>query len=298
MRFWLKICFLSVLVITVSDANAGWKVGNRNECYYSTSGKNVYYFCGQQAASCNGSSASSRVQNWYFHNESFAHDGYWYLCCDGTKSKEGKFKVVKERWETKIATEYFPDGKCSWEQRVSMCGDVLNPEDKCTEPVPCEAGQVWHQSAKRCVTPCTEGYAYESVTSPVCIPCPETASSTVSDKGVCTKCDSDALYDRVKNMCVSKSQYLLATTHDAHDLCWLCPTPGTLYHCLKMVSQSGNLNGDNTLKTICSVSGVEALADNADKILNDYPLPTVNKKIIAVSGLSPEAQAAMKKMKR
>ena len=261
------LCLISVPFVACAE----WIEGRNKECYLEDSGNDTYYFCGEQTRSCAGVGAwKKNVQNMYFNHESFAHDGLWYLCCGGTGSKEGVFKKVSDRWKTETVTERFPDGKCEWVRKTSACGDVLNPQDKCTEPVPCATGEVWHPGADRCVKPCKEGEGFESYSSPNCVACPETVRQTIV-KGICKKCSSNQFWDKKQNGCVNMSSFV-AVPGNVHDACWLCPTPGTVYNCLKMVAQNGSMDGDPTLKALCSVEGINAVAGTDIDVNKKYPL--------------------------
>ncbi|MBR6838934.1 MAG: hypothetical protein IKM94_05220 [Alphaproteobacteria bacterium] len=160
----LTACFIPLF------ANADF-LSKSGACWTDTEGCDEFWYCGEQSTGCAGNSPwGCDTKYWLYHGDSFTKHSRKFWCCDGTRSKSGLFKeganwIVK----TEVATETFANGKCTWTRKTNICGQVDNPEDKCTQPTPCPNGTVWH--ANQCVSPCSEGSAFASSSSYNCEPC-------------------------------------------------------------------------------------------------------------------------------
>lgn len=249
-------CFAGALY-----ASTDFYTNSQHECYVDTPGNDWYWFCGNQSKSCGGNAACCNNQiNWLYHGEYFEwtkHGGegkYW--CCNGTGEHSGQF-VHGSSWITKTetVTETLPEGKCTWIRKTNICGQIDNPNDKCTEATgQCSQGFVSHNG--KCVKSCEEGQAFESATSNSCVSCEPSPTQGVK-QGICIKCAANQFYNINQQKCVDRST-MVQVSNGAHDDCWMCSTPGALYNCMKTVSNGGSLSQNAKLQAACSVNAKEA----------------------------------------
>ncbi|MBQ7244852.1 MAG: hypothetical protein IJS34_00570 [Alphaproteobacteria bacterium] len=194
---------------------------------------------------------------WVYHGQSFKHGSnarQW--CCGGTGSNSGRF-YAGDNWITKTESvkETLANGKCTWIRKTNICGQVDNPNDKCTEATTdCSAGFVSHGG--KCVKACEEGQAFESATSATCVACEPSPTQGVKN-GNCIKCSANQFYNTNSLSCVDRSS-MVSVSNNAHDDCWMCSTPGALYNCMKTVSNGGDLSKNVSLQAACSVNAKEA----------------------------------------
>lgn len=289
---------ISTLASYAGNDREGFYAGPNASCYCDTQGNDWYWFCGKHnETNCKYSSGGNNYASggnkvtWLYHGSSFnwtkrgGQGNYW--CCNGTADKAGKF-YQGENWlkTTRTATETIRDtagkaiGQCTWVQKINICGEVDNPQDKCTEADPmlgcaegytsngskcvcngegyvsvggrceCADGYVTHN--KRCVKSCEEGYAFESTTSSKCVKVEDNSSMGVVG-GVKVTCKSTEFFDNDTSSCKPKAERLQITTM-AHEECWMCTNPTALAACMKLVSNGGRLSDNAALKAQCSLS--------------------------------------------
>lgn len=254
----LSVVFITLVVSPV--ANAKFFSGYSQECYLDDKGNDEYWFCGSQGQSCRGVEVWKRnTVHWNYHGQSMlgGHDKdqgrFW--CCGGTLSQAGKY-VQGHDWivKTENVTETLAGGKCTWQRKTNICGDIENPNDKCTEPTgECTSGYVSHNG--KCVAACAEGYAFESPTSQNCVSCETTKNQAVVN-GYCKKCEINEVLDKNTLKCMSVQEIArtrIQIAPVAHDTCWLCVSPQDLAECLKYVTINGTLDTNKDLKARCSL---------------------------------------------
>lgn len=255
MRFNFKILFVVFcgLVVTLPVSARLYTNSNR-ECFCEDSGNDTFWFCGLQSLSCKGTSVWKKNKvYWHYHGDDFTGNGIKYYCCNGTTSGAGQY-VQGNNWITKTetVTEVLPNGKCTWTRKTNICGQVDNPGDKCTEATgECTTGFVSHNG--KCVAACPEGQAFASNTSSACVACEPSVTQGIK-KNVCIKCESNQFFDNNTLSCVSRSSKLQVTSNAFND-CWMCATPGSMYNCMKLLSNGGSLNTNPKLQIACSVNG-------------------------------------------
>lgn len=273
--------FIHILLVCVcgivgnsSLLYAGNFYSNSNvECYVDTGGNDWFWFCGNQSQSCRGNKVAKRNEvTWLYHGQKFnwtkrgGKGNYW--CCGGTSSSSGRF-YQGEKWITKseTITETLPTGKCTWIRKTNICGQIDNPEDKCTEATgECTTGFVSHNG--KCVAACPEGQAFASSTSSACVACEPSITQGVK-KNVCIKCESNQFFDNNTLSCVARSSKLQVSSNAFND-CWMCVTPGAMYNCMKTISNGQTLTGN--LQIACSVTGKSESASG-------YQLPDTSIKL-------------------
>lgn len=261
---------VGLMVVGNAGAGGSFKGGGGGACYVDDDGNDWFWYCGSQTKNCAGTKpCCSNKEFWLYHGDHFnwekrgGQGNYW--CCHGTGSGAGTFKqganwIVK----TDIIKETLPEGTCSWKQKTNICGDVDNPNDKCTEATEdCVQGYVSHNG--KCVKACEDGYAFESKTSNTCVKC-EVSRSQGIVKDVCIKCGGTQFFSATKEKCVDFSE-MVQISSLAHSECWLCPTPGSLYHCMVEVTNNGRLDPNTQIGKACSLEGKGAEGFQIPEIL-------------------------------
>ncbi len=257
MKRFIHILLVCGMVGNSSLLYAGNFYSNSNvECYVDTEGNDWFWFCGKQSQSCGGNSVAKKNQvTWLYHGQKFnwtkrgGKGNYW--CCGGTGSGSGRF-YQGEKWLTKseTVTETLPNGKCTWIRNTNICGQIDNPDDKCTEATgECTTGFISHNG--KCVAACADGQAFASATSSACVDCTPSSTQGIR-KNVCIKCEANQFFDKTTLSCIARSSKLQVSVQAFND-CWMCVTPGAMYNCMKTISNSGTLS-DN-LQQVCSVDG-------------------------------------------
>lgn len=243
------------------------------ECYVDTSpddSDDYFWYCGHQTQSCRSNGENKDDGHTFlYHGDYFLWPdkkatktnekvGLWsdaseqkYWCCGGTSSKSGRF-YKSDSWITKseTVTETLPNGKCTWIRKTNICGQIDNPDDKCTEATgECTTGFISHNG--KCVAACADGQAFASATSSACVECASSSTQGIR-KNVCIKCEANQFFDKTTLSCIARSSKLQVSVQAFND-CWMCVTPGAMYNCMKTISTSGTLS-DN-LQQVCSVDG-------------------------------------------
>ena len=256
--------FFVVLYPLICYGGGKFYTNSNVECYVDTwpdykpynTTKDHFWFCGSQGQSCKGNKVNkSNGVTWNMHGDYFEwkHHGalgkYW--CCGGTGSKAGRY-YQGDNWITKseTVTETLPNGKCTWVRKTNICGQIDNPDDKCTEATgECTTGFISHNG--KCVAACADGQAFASATSSACVECASSSTQGIR-KNVCIKCEANQFFDKTTLSCIARSSKLQVSVQAFND-CWMCVTPGAMYNCMKTISNSGTLS-DN-LQQVCSVDG-------------------------------------------
>ena len=143
-------------------------------------------------------------------------------------------------------------GKCTWTQKINICGEIDNPEDECTTAVgatECADGYVTHNA--KCVEPCEDGYVFESATSSKCVKKEVNAHQGVID-GHRFVCPDNKFWDVKTLSCKDKTEWTMIS-NVAFDECWLCKSPVDLTECLRHVTNGGSLSTRPTLKKKCEL---------------------------------------------
>jgi hypothetical protein len=180
-------------------------------------------------------------------------DSKSWVCCGGTQGDWGKYLEIKDlnddgngneiKWQNKTngAIAYYKKtvtvtldggGKCTYEARFNGCGaEITKP---CTNPDGCADGYVLRN--KTCVTPCEDGYDFESKTSNKCVECPTTpyqGSVIEGDITYCKKCNKNTEFmDINTSSCVNKSNFK-SINHAALAKCAFCENNETAKDCVK-----------------------------------------------------------------
>lgn len=253
------IGFILAIVPMVSQA-VSFKVGYNSECYVKDDGANdVHWFCGSQAPSCHGNRVRSKnMPHWQYHGDHFSYGGKTYWCCNGTTSKQGKY-IESPTWiaRTETFTEDVAGGKCTWQKKWNVCGDVDTAQtDKvCTEPqttLGCASGYVARNG--KCVPECTGDTVFDA-NSNKCVDC-ETTERQAIVQGECKKCELNQILDKKTLQCVDIlviERTKIQISAVAHEACWLCVSPSAMEKCLKYVTNGGKIKDDTELVDKCSL---------------------------------------------
>ena len=288
MKRFVHILFVCICGIVgySSLVYAGKFYTNSNvECYVDTGGNDWFWFCGSQSQSCKGNKASKKNKvTWVYHGGKFnwtkngGAGNYW--CCGGTGSKSGRF-YQGESWITKTetVTETLSAGKCTWTRKTNICGEIDNPNDKCTEATgECTTGFISHNG--KCVAACADGQAFASSTSSACVDCASSSTQGIR-KNVCIKCEANQFFDNTTLSCIARSSKLQVSVQAFND-CWMCATPGAMYNCMKTISNGGSLTND--LQNVCSLSGKSSDASS-------FKLPEASQVLVSPVALVKKALA-------
>lgn len=258
------LLFWTLGVFCMASAHAGIGIIHGKNCKVNTAGTNEFWFCGElENETCDDGRNHRKTRNLHYNKgtvHKYTQDGKMqhfldanYYCCAKNGYDENGNPVTKysgkgngqfipaNGWtdHTNQVTKTFPGGgKCTWTQKINVCGMVDNPEDEnvfCSKPNDCDIGLVLRNDV--CIALCDESanMAFASKTSNTCISCEPTKTQGIVDH-TCIKCDERTdVFDIEKNGCVKKTSKILAQT-TFFDKCWLCYTPEDLRKCLKNVS--------------------------------------------------------------
>lgn len=256
----MKWCFrflLFCICLTPMFANAGFYSDPDWACWTDDDGCDEFWYCGKQGKSCAGDSPwGCDDPYWLYHGQTFTKHGRTFWCCNGSGTQKGTFKEGST-WiaESKFVTETLPEGKCTWLQKINICGQVDNPGDKCTEATgQCSQGYVSHNG--KCITACADGQAFESATSNNCISCEASPTQGIKN-GNCIKCPANQFFNINTQSCVDRSTYV-HVSDSAYNQCWMCSTPGAMYSCMKLISNGNDLASNTKLQAACSVNSKKA----------------------------------------
>lgn len=253
----ISVAIAVLLIAPFGTAHARFREGDG--CFVDTYMTNTFYFCGREMSSCDGKNAK-HWQDIYTYNDGrrFEYNGIKYWCCAKDPGSVGKF-MAGESWlvvDDKAAVKDLGNGAtCTYNKQVTICGDDISIE--CNTPDSCKYGQVLRNN--ECITPCSDGYAYESIDSNVCVSCPtagyRASIDMVRDNGVvrprsvgvekenvealgriCIRCDETKQFvDTARATCVNKkdsTQY----SKDVMKKCFACPA--TLFKdCVEVFSK-------------------------------------------------------------
>lgn len=289
MNMCCKFLIFGTIFLGLSiPVQASFYSNSANECFVDDDGNDWFWFCGAQSLSCRGTSVwKNNKVTWVYNGQSFKYGSnarQW--CCGGTGSKSGRF-YAGDNWITKTesVTETLAAGTCTWMRKTNICGQIDNPEDKCTEATGnCTSGYVSHGG--KCVPACADGQAFASSTSSACVACEPSVTQGVR-KNVCIKCESNQFFDNNTLSCVARSSKLQVSSNAFND-CWMCVTPGAMYNCLKTISNNGSLGSNADLAAACSVN-------SKDKDATKFKLPekTFKLKLLPVDLKGRQIPAAL-----
>lgn len=267
----MKKClkFLSFLVIAALPVSAtfGYTSGegsyfkqhdgsdgkSSTACYRDSYGNDEYWFCGKPPQMEKKKKMVDQCQsvqvgrnddtNYYTHAHAFYFSKgdnqgiYW--CCNGTSDTTGSFKKISYKSEVnstwydheEVRTESVAGGTCTWTAKITVCGTVHNPRDKCTKPDNCPAGT--KSIDGKCVKLCEDGYGFKKsggVLSPNCIKCDTTTTQGLNGSE-CIQCEQNEFFDSNTLECVNKNKWI-AIANLAYEKCWLCSSNVDLKKCL------------------------------------------------------------------
>lgn len=201
-----------IMMIIFSNAAMASKYfieGDGGRCWINYGGWNYGWFCGKLADTCSGKKVTGGNRRQYYkaHGEKFEWEGKTLYCCNGTTDEAGRFIESDHFFETEIKTIDIDYGKCSYEIKKDICGNIV--EDKpCTEATEtCARGILKRNEV--CIPPCEDGFAFESETSNKCIACPETTNQGIKGIGydkICIKCKSNQILDQDTYTCKSPEE--------------------------------------------------------------------------------------------
>ncbi|MBQ0013366.1 MAG: hypothetical protein KBS86_02235 [Proteobacteria bacterium] len=262
----LFISFLSFICVLLNASScmaygpSGTGFGTNNMCYVNTHGSDEYWFCGSQAETCKENPPTGgNKRHWLYHGDQFTDeysDGK-HFCCGGTQEKAGRF-VKGNKWliktETVAETVYDvngnPIGKCSWNRQINICGEVDNPNDKCTEATEeCRQGYVSHN--KRCVKACATGYAFAGEYDDNCVKIDKSDPQQGSKEGYVIQCNPNQFWDAAILTCVDQKDKTAISTA-AFTVCWKCDNPNNLKKCLLEYTKD-NIITTPDIKDACKI---------------------------------------------
>ena len=277
MKFGLiHISFIGFVLATVPDAFAvsNFYSGDDLACYVHANGnQDMFWWCGNKDGKrCSNSMLQYRKKNrkdseqQLYHKGSFTYEGRTYWCCGGTVDTRGIF-VESTTWIDESKTETFTEdvegGKCTWQRKYNVCGDIdeAQSEKVCTEPEPaagCGTGYVARPDANnvtRCVPRCQDDFVFAEGTDN-CIRCETTERQGIVN-GQCRVCQLNEIFDKQTLRCMTVQEVAakkLQISALAHDTCWLCVSPDALLKCLKHVTNGGRITDYADLVSKCSLS--------------------------------------------
>ncbi|MBQ8474006.1 MAG: hypothetical protein IJ500_04075 [Alphaproteobacteria bacterium] len=257
----IAMCALS------SSAIADFLTGTDNRCFIDTSGWNESWFCGKSDDKCADKKATGGYRNphYLYHGEYFTKDSTRYYCCNGTTDEIGRFVKASSFNKTEtITVQLDGGGKCNYSRKTDICGNIIKDE-KCTTPDKCPAQTILRNG--QCVTPCIDGYVFESATLNRCIECPDSQTQGIQGIGYdkkCIRCKSTEILNKDTWKCedpeAQKKQLQkdvatgkkIAISRGIMEQCWQCPDSNLYKDCVKSLAKQQELS--DAIKTKCKIS--------------------------------------------
>lgn len=258
-------------------------------------GTNWFWYCGEQNRSCKGNKQKDRAHYVLltgaddysvappvcsgdpqpcpnYDRKAVHHGGHALVCCGGTGDYGGTLKDYDpNNWLTTKTENILGVGNVTY--YTNPCGTAFHDEwqDDGTiakvqgKYMSCPVGQTIRTirtyvnnnptDVDRCVTPCSDGYAFDGESSEVCVECKETKNQGVDKNATCVRCASDEFFKSGDTECTGRECCVKKNTttiisREAIARCWRCPLETNVWRAC--VKQDSNI--DSEYKTKCGLA--------------------------------------------
>ena len=233
-----------------------------NECFEIDRfwGADSFWFCGEQSRSCRGNKVGGGdAVHMQTHGDSLDREGLHWCCAKDPQNSSGTYVrgdefIIEEKLVTETVKDSVgnPIGKCTWTQKINVCGWVENESARCTEPVEdlCEDGFAWRKKAERCIKVCAKGYAYAGEDNNTCEKIdPNDPTQGVLDDYI-VHCEDGKMWDKKKKDCFEPKQKT-ALSQKAFEECWKCEDAVALKDCVIDYTDDATLKEET--KKVCGI---------------------------------------------